>query len=416
MPIFSKHNFVVIAFSPGRVSGCSFRHRRAGWKLERFASENVINDDPGTAWRNVLRSVGCWKGTPLVVSGALKGGIFFTANSVGLPEKDRRSALEFELSRYLPQPPPSPRLQFFTFPPDENGDVRVNVYAFDASALDKFSELVSLSNCRPDEFCFPLIGVNRDEPAVALPEIEPDFYFHRGEWHPVAGASEELEQSSREWGEIFARCLELPDHPDFRMSEHLAELLTARMLISEDFHFRRIGLRVVPDRLRPVRYRRQLVVAVVLLLLIGAVQLLGRVDDWRRDYQDYRAAVSERNRIKRETSQIRDQLRRQSKELREQSRVVSINPGEYEAVASLAEISAAIPEDVLTASARWSESGIELLLLGTAESGDPAEYLGRLKNWKIDQLQQRQGGGSSVVSSTVKLIRLSDGGSEKGGK
>ena len=406
MTLFSKHNFSVISFAPGRVAGCSFRCRRSGWKLERFASEAVTDGDGG-AWRAVMRGIGCRKGTPLVVTGALENGIFFCADSVELPERERRGALEFELPRYLPQPPQSPRVQFYTFPASENGVVNVNVYAFDATALDRFSELMSLANCRPDEFCHPLIGVGAADPAVELPEIEPGFYFPRGQWQSTAGAGQILQRAQEEWREVLSRVFELPHHDDFHLGEHLSELLTARMLATCDFHARRVGLRVIPDRLRPVRFRRQLTISAVLLVLIGAVQLLGGTGEWRRNLQEYRAAVAERDRIKRETSQIRDQLRRRAKELKEETRVVSANPGEYQVVEALAEISEAIPSSVLAVSARWSDTGVELVLLGTADGPDPAEYLRTLKNWKIDQLQQRQGGGSAVVSSTVKLVRIS---------
>ena len=390
--------------------------RRSGWKLERFASEAVTGD--GGAWRAVMRGIGCRRGTPLVVTGALENGIFFCADSVDLPERERRGALEFDLPRYLPQPPQTPRLQFYTLPAAENGEVKVNVYAFDATALDRFSEIMSLANCRPDEFCHPLIGVGANDPAVALPEIEPGFYFHRGQWHAAAGAEPMLEHALDEWRGILEQTFELPDHPDFHLSEHLSELLIARMLVTSDFHARRIGLRVIPDRLRPVRFRRQLTISAILVVLIGAVQLLGGTGEWRRNLLEYRAAVAERDRIKRETSQIRDQLRRRAKELKEESRVVAVNPGEYKLVEALAEISEAIPANVLAVSARWSDSGVEVVLLGTADGPDPAEYLRTLKNWKIDQLQQRQGGGSAVVSSTVKLVRISQEKpkSKRGGK
>ena len=56
----------------------------------------------------------------------------------------------------------------------------VNVAVFPEKKLDELWKTVNDSGCSFDEFIYPFLAYPSDGGIMALPEIEPDFFFKQG--------------------------------------------------------------------------------------------------------------------------------------------------------------------------------------------------------------------------------------------
>ena len=88
--------FSVLAFGAETVRGCLFRRRGAQYSIIRHGVETVDSNDPAQAWKHLLRQLGRGRECPLFLTGALPKGIFFRFDSIELPPRARREALEME--------------------------------------------------------------------------------------------------------------------------------------------------------------------------------------------------------------------------------------------------------------------------------------------------------------------------------
>lgn len=402
MELLGIKNFAVLYFTPETVRGARFERTDKQWKLVCCSSSPIDSENPAAAWKSVLKEIER-RDTLLLLTGALPDGVFFQFNSVELSSKEQRGAVELELSRHLMQIPGDRMFQFAAGTPGEDLRVPVGVYIFDSKALNSVSARMSQCSCRADGFIYPFLALEPGDPKLFLPEIESGFAFFNGSWHPVAGSAE---NESGQWQELISKLVKLPqdgkDGFDFNLM--LPLLIVARMVITGKFVRNRAALAVLPEKLRPVRFRGHIIVTVLLLLLIGLNGLWQLSRTWGADYRKYKALQSENRKLKRDIDSARRSSKRLLKEQKEMERVIAAGTGDPDVIAKFALLCNALPGNVLVSSLRWSENSVDLVLQCEDAKLDLPRIINPLGYWKIGQLQQRQGGDSAVATINLKLI------------
>jgi hypothetical protein len=260
------------------------------------------------------------------------------------------------------------------------------------------------SACRADGFIYPFLAVNPDDPELFLPEIEPGFTFARGAWQPAANT--DAATVNKAWQEIISKFIIIPDEhkSDAEFSQILPILLIARMIACGKFERNRTPLAVLPEKLRPVRYRGHFIVTTLLLILIGVNILWHFGRTWGADYSRYRSLQNENKKLKRDIDSARRNSKRLLKEQKEMERVIDSGAGDPDLIQKFALLSNALPGNVLVSSIRWSDSSIDMILQCEDAKLDLPRIINPLGYWKIGQLQQRQTGDSAVATITLKLV------------
>lgn len=395
-------NFAVLFFTPQMVRGARFERTDKQWKMVCCSSVAIDSENPAAAWKSVLKTIER-RDTLLLLTGALPDGVFFQFNSVELSNREQRGAVELELSRHLMQIPTDRMFQFAAGTPGEDLRVPVGVYLFDSKSLDSVSARMSQCSCRADGFVYPFLALEPGDPELFLPEIEPAFAFANGGWHPVDPAGK---GNIRQWQELISQVVKLPadGENDFDFSAMLPILIAARMVINGKFLRNRSALAVLPEKLRPVRFRSHIIITVLLLLLLGVNGVWHLSRTMGADYRKYRALQSENRKLKRDIDSARRSSKRLLKEQKEMERVIAAGTGDPDVIAKFALICNALPGNVLVSNVRWSENSVDMLLQCEDAKLDLPRIINPLGYWKIGQLQQRQGGDSAVATINLKLV------------
>ena len=227
-----------------------------------------------------------------------------------------------------------------------------------------------------------------------------------GVWKKCAGREKLLEKASEEWRRIFSALFVLPEN--FNVAKYLSVLLVARLECSGKSIKEQIPLKILPDQSRPLRYRTQIQLGVILLVLLIGNLLWAAYLNYGSEYKEAREMAAEIEDCRRKINSINSRLKRNQKASRDMARVVEITAGESDIIGKLAAFSKLLPENVLVSSMRWSDSGVDLQLQSENANINLPELLKPLKFWKIGNLQQRQMWGSDVTSINLRLVPNTD--------
>ena len=409
MGFLGKSKFAVLSCSPEVFRGAVFGRRNSRWTLLRSGENTAAGDLPGDRFKALLRELSYSSGdTLLYVTGDLAGSSFFVWDSVEMPWREQRGAVEMELPGAVPVPMEDPLFQFVEFPPDEEGNVKVCVYAFPASSLDQICAMLNRANSKADEFVSPLMGLMPGDPPVRFETINPGFFFSEGCWKRAAGRDKALAEADEEWARIMNELFVLPE--GFPVARFLDILLVARLECSGAAIKERPSLRVLPDPARPLRYRTHIQLGVVLLVLLLLNLLWSFYLNYGGEYREARQLAAEIEACRRKTNSIQSRLKRNQKASRDMARVVEIVPGESDVIGKLAAFSRLLPENVLVSSMRWSDSGVDLQLQSENAGINLPVLLKPLTFWKVGNLQQRQMWNSDVTSINLRLVPNTDTG------
>jgi hypothetical protein len=411
MTLFGKNKFAVVFCSPELFRGAVFVKRNAKWVLVRSGEIDSAEGLPGDRLKQLLKEIGYSGDTDLYITGDLADSYCFNWESVPLPPRDQQGAVEMELTSALPGNMDEPVFQFTESPVREDGAVTVRVCAFPAASLNQISAMLNRANVKADEFVSPLVCLESDDAPVSFDCINSGFFFQNGVWKKCAGREKMLENAREEWLKVMKNAFVLPEN--FDVAKFLSILLVARLECSGHSVKERISLRVLPDQSRPLRYRAQIQLGAVLLVLLIANLLWAAYLNFGSEYREAREITSEIDSCRRKITAINSRLKRNQKAIRDMERVVGINAGESDIIGKLAAFSRLLPENVLVSSMRWNDSGVDLQLQSENANINLPELLKPLNFWKIGNLQQRQMCGSDVTSITLRLVPNTDDGKDK---
>ncbi len=395
------HDFTVIQFAAETVKGVSFR-AEAGKKLRIMHSSvsKIDADNPSAAWKDVFRSLSSPRDGLLILSGALSDGVFFRCLSAPLAPKLLRSALELELPRRVLKVPEDVQMQFCAAGSVSEGEIPVNVYSFRGSALERLAARITQSVRKADFYIYPFLAASMDSPPLFLPEIEPDFFFDRGEWRPASAF--DAASAAAAWNRRFDS--EFDSEPGFDRKEFFGCLVTAEFAASEQFRAWRHGFDILPKRLKPSRLRAQITLAAVLAGLLLGIWIWGEAGELARNYRTYTKLTADRNALLSRVRSAQGRIKAIEKDLREYQRLANLSAGEHELMEKLADISRVMPSNVTAANFRMADGSLEMLLRSEAESLNIPNTFRPLEYWKVGSVNQFRRNDDSVTTINLKLV------------
>lgn len=401
MRISSRLVYQIVSFSPAAMRVCKFR--KHGQKY-RIVSWNTVPCEQGgesAALRKALEDNGGQISGCMVLTGAMESGTFFTCPGAPLNVRAQKNALEFELPLHMLQVPQDCVVQFTRFPAEAEGETdRLNVYAFDAVAINHMASFLTMAKVKADEFIYPLLGIKRDDPPVCLPDIESGFCWAHGEWIPYRGNAEEC---NKQWTAVLEKDFEFPVGRDFSVSDYLACLLVMRLIMSKGFAANEPSVRIMPPKLRPSRCRSQVIIMIFLLLVLGLGWSYRTGIRAFNQYQQYSDLVAERNAIRDKTNKIKANMKKAEKIQKELEKNSAISAGDPVFLNKLYDLSIALPEDALVTSFRFNDGNCDLQIQTQNRNMDLSQRL-HFSYWRIARLQQRII-SDTVVTFTVSLVK-----------
>jgi hypothetical protein len=379
---------------------CKFR--KHGQKY-RIVSWNTVPCEQGgesAALRKALEDNGGQISGCMILTGAMESGTFFTCQGAPLNVRAQKNALEFELPLHMLQVPQDCVLQFTRFPAQAEGETdRLNVYAFDGVAINHLASFLTMAKVKADEFIYPLLGINHDDPPVCLPEIESGFCWQHGEWVPFRGNAEEC---NKQWAAVLENNFEFPAGRDFSVSDYLACLLVMRLIMAKSFAANEPSVRIMPPKLRPSRCRSQVIIMIFLLLVLGLGWSYRTGIRAFHQYQQYSDLVTERNAIRDKTKKIKADLKKAERVKKELEKNSTISAGDPSLLNKLYDLSLALPEDTLVTQFRFNDGNCDLNIQTQNRNTDLSQRM-HFSYWKIGRLNQRI--SDTIVTFTVSLIK-----------
>lgn len=398
MRISSRLVYQIVSFSPAAMRVCKFR--KHGQKF-RIVSWNTVPCGEGgesAALRKALEDNGGQISGCLILTGSVETGTFFTCPGAPLNVHAQKSALEFELPLHMLQVPQDCVVQFARFPAEAEGESdRLNVYAFDSVAINQMASFLTMARVKADEFIYPLLGINHNDPPVCIPEIESGFCWHHGEWIPYRGSAEEC---NRQWQPILENSFEFPVGKEFSISDYLPCLLVMRFIMSKGFAANESAVRIMPPKLRPSRCRSQVIIMIFLLLVLGIGWGYRVGSKAIASYKEYNELVAKRNEIRTRINKIKKELKTNEKKQKELEKNITISAGDSVLVNKLYDMSLALPEDALVTSFRFSDGNCDLAIQMQNRNFDITQRM-HFSYWRIARVQQR------IVSDTVVTYNMS---------
>ena len=403
MKLSSLQEMAVILFTADRIKGCWFKKKSGCFMLKGHAVCKADAGNPAAAWKQLRKELGFGSDCIIFLAGNIgRDALFYRTVSPDLPPKAMKDALYFELPGQLPREVTDEEIQFIPAGHLPDGsECAVNVYAFAPSGMDEITARLSQSLKKADYLLYPLLPLRLTDPALYLPEIEPDFFFADGQWHDRKKWDDAMYEP---WEKQFREIFELPDAGEFPVREYLGCLLVARFAASEDFPIRRAGIQILPRKFRPGRLRTQLKIMAVLLGLLAFGLVWEHGGNLIRAGQEQGRLAAERANLDQQVRRLRSQLKTGEKEQKELARVLNQKPGENNLIARLADLSALLPENVMVQSLRWTDNAVDLTLRSEAENLNLPQLLKPLTYWKIAQLQERRRNNDVTRSITLKLV------------
>ena len=401
MRISSRLVYQIVSFSPAAMRVCKFR--KHGQKY-RIVSWNTVPCEQGgesAALRKALEDNGGQISGCMVLTGAMESGTFFTCPGAPLNVRAQKNALEFELPLHMLQVPQDCVVQFTRFPAEAEGESdRLNVYAFDAVAINHMASFLTMAKVKADEFIYPLLGIRHDDPPVCLPEIESGFCWGHGEWIPFRGNAEDC---NKQWAAVLEKDFEFPVGKEFSVSDYLACLLVMRLIMAKSFASNEPSVRIMPPKLRPSRCRSQVIIMIFLLLVLGLGWSYRTGISAFHQYQQYSDLVAERNAIRDKTTKIKSNMKKAEKIQKELEKNSAISAGDPVFLNKLYDLSLALPEDALVTSFRFTDGNCDLQIQTQNRNLDLSQRM-HFSYWRIARLQQRII-SDTVVTFTVSLVK-----------
>lgn len=400
MRISSRLVYQIVSFSPAAMRVCKFR--KHGQKY-RIVSWNTVPCEQGgesAALRKALEDNGGQISGCLILTGSMESGTFFTCPGAPLNVRAQKNALEFELPLHMLQVPQDCVVQFARFPAAAEGETdRLNVYAFDAVAINHMASFLTMAKVKADEFIYPLLGIRHDDPPVCLPEIESGFCWQYGQWVPYSGRAEDC---NKQWTKVLENDFEFPVGKEFSVSDYLACLLVMRLIMSKEFAANEPSVRIMPPKLRPSRCRSQIIIMVFLLLVLGLGWGYRTSVRQYHLYSQHHDLVMERNAIREKTKKIKADLKKAEKLKKELEKNASISAGDPNLLGKLYDLSLALPEDTLVTQFRFNDGNCDLSIQTQNRNIDLSQRM-HFSYWKIGRLNQRI--SDTIVTFTVSLVK-----------
>ena len=371
--------------------------KRHGFEVVKCAScENA-------SWQRaadvVLKELSVNNSVYLVLAAAPEQSEVFETSLPYASTEIMREALRFEVPRNLLSVPEDFRLQFVPVSPvGENGMVRVRCAVFPESSLHKMCNQIAPLRNKPDVMINPLLTLPNEllgSADVELPFMPEGFCWKNGSWQ-LAGSGDKntrldkvlAEHCAGEWSAEYRTAV-------------MAALYAARSLFVRNSILS--GVVVLPSFLRPARFRTQLRVMALLVVLLIGVNAFRYAGSFMAGFREHSRLTAQVNNLRSKVQDLRKKVKAGEKQLKEMQRTAELKLGSRECLGYLGYLSEKLPDDVLLANFRWNEGNIDMNLQTMSTEIDLVSFFNRLPGFKVLSASQRTNPGNNFTNANVKL-------------
>lgn len=374
--------------------------KRSGYEIVKYASSEHAS------WQRaadaVLKELAVNNSVYLVLAIQPEQSEIFETSLPHASADVMREALRFEVPRQLLSVPEDFRLQFVpTAPADDSGMVKVRCAVFPESSLHKVCNQIAPLRNKPDVMINPLLTLPNELPAnaaVKLPCMEENFCWKNGSWQISSSVCNgELDGilSRHCSGECPCEC------PGEYRTALMAALYAGKSLFVRNSVL--AGVIVLPNFLRPARFRTQLRVMALLMVLLLAVNIFRYAGDFMTSIREHNRLTAQVNNLRSKVQDLRKKVKAGEKQLKEVQRTAELKMGSRECLGYLGYLSEKLPDDVLVSNFRWNEGSIDMNLQTVSTEIDLVSFFNRLPGFKVLSASQRTNPANNFTSANVKL-------------
>ena len=381
------------------VYGVRLRKQKRGLEVYKYASAE--HSDWQNAANTVLKELAVNNSVYAVLGLNLEQSEVFECMLPAASSEVMREALKFEVPRQLLSVPESFRLQYAVLNHDtDNGMNKVRCAVLPENAMLKlFGELAAMRN-KPDAVVHPLLALPEMSGPVMFREISENLYWQDGCWltmEPGIEVNAQLDEFLKK------HCL-LPENTESFLSEYRGALLLAIFAVQSIFADKSVlaAVNVLPDFLRPARYRTQLRLMALLAVLLIAVNVFRYAGGFISEYREYRKLVASVKNTRNKVQDLRKKVKKGEKILKEHQRTAELKFGSRECLGYLGYLSEKLPDDVSLSNFRWNEGIMDINLQTTSPDLDLVSFCNRLPGVKVLSASQRTN-PNNFTNANVKL-------------
>ena len=400
MSLFGAPEIAALAFdaSQQRVCGVRLRQKNRGeYEVVKYASSEHAE------WQRaadvVLKELSVNNSVYLVLAMAPDASGGFECDLPKASAEVMRETLRFEVPRQLMSIPEDFRLQFVPVgEPGENGTQRVRCAVFPESSLHKICNQIAPLRNKPDVMINPLLTLPENLPAdaaVKLPFMEKEFCWQNGSWQ--LSGSKECNSTLDKM--IFDHCS--GDCPrEYRTAVMAAEYAAKSLFVRNSVL---AGVVVLPDFLRPARFRTQLRVMALLAILLVAVNVFRYAGDITASFREQKQLNAQVRNMRSRVADLHKKVKAGEKQLKETQRTAELKLGSRECLGYLGYLSEKLPDEVLVNNFRWNEGTIDMNLQTMSAELDLVSFFNRLPGFKVLSASQRTNPANNFTNANVKL-------------
>ena len=407
MSLLGVPEVAALSWNPLQNKVCGVRLKsgsRGGFELLKYAQSN--HSDWQRAADEVLKALGVNSSVYVVLALVLENSEVFECSLPAAAPEVMREALRFEVPRQIMSVPEDFRLQYVPLgEPGEDGMVKVRCCVFPESSLHKISNQIAPLRNRPDAVVNPLLTIPSDLPAgaaVMLDGFEVDYCWCGGFWQQLAGQEELVNKDLDAFCcRLCNKAQDIEKFPGEYRTATVAALFGMRKLFTRNNVLG--GVTILPDFLRPARYRTQLRVMALLLVLLIGVNVFRYAGGFLSEYREYRKLAAKVTNQRSKVQELKRKVKSAERQQKELQRTAELKLGSRECLGYLGYLSEKLPDEVLLSNFRWNEGTMDLNLQTTSGELDLVSFFNRLPGFKVLSASQRTNPVNSFTNANVKL-------------
>lgn len=318
-----------------------------------------------------------------------------------------REALRFEVPRQLMSVPEDFRLQFVIAASDsESGQATVRCAVYPDEVAHKLANKLAAIHCKPDAVISPLLAlpaeINANE-RVVLDGFEKNFCWQNGCWKSIPDA--EIAKCNVKLDEFLKKYIHCQPEYESEFPLYRTAILGAWWGMRNFFTRNNMlgGVNILPDYLRPARFRTQLRLMALLILLLLGVNIFRYAGDFMAKYNEHSKLTNQYNTLNTKSKDIKRKIKSAEKQLKEHQRTADMKVGSRECLGYLAYLSDKLSDEVLVTNFRWSEGSLDLNMQTMSPDLDLVAFFNRLPGFKVVSASQRNNQHSGLTTANIKL-------------
>ena len=368
-----------------RVYGVRLKHRsRGSFAVVKYSSAS--DSDWVKAANKVLRELGVNSSIYLALGIVLPHSEVFECEVPAASSDVMREALRFEVARHVMSVPEKFRLQYTVAGESETaGMQKVRCAVFPEESFLNFCNQLTQLRSKVDALINPLLALPEDlesSSAVSLHGFEEGFCWQDGMWQ--LKSDDENKPVNSELDEILKKHLsgtvfEQSDAAEYRTAMITAWYGSRKLFVASSVQS---GVTVLPDYMRPARYRTQLRLMALLVLLLAGWAVYRYGGSVIKKFTEHNRLLAQVNNRRSEVQKMRKQIKNGEKELKELQRTAELNIGSRSCMGYLGYISEKLPGEVLVSNFRWAEDVLDINFQSNSEQ-DMLAFFNQLPGFRV---------------------------------